>query len=236
MATMAEAIREALVSLGGTASREDLRQYVQEHYAGQWKPSTLNAHLYACAVNNPKAYIHHPHAERFLYRRLDGSYDLYDDQLHGSQEQWQPSVDEIVDGEDETQEMVEASISLERDVEDSLVQNLASLEDGLVFVERQTHTDVGRLDILARDRQGRTVAIELKVGEARDGAVGQILRYMGWFQRQRGPAVRGILVANDFPDSVRYAASVVPSLTLRRCRIHFTFEPADLASPGADAT
>ena len=29
-------------------------------FPGQWKASTLQAHLYACVANNPKANIHHP--------------------------------------------------------------------------------------------------------------------------------------------------------------------------------
>ena len=39
--------------------------------------------------------------------------------------------------------------------------------------------------------------IELKVGEAKDSAIGQIARYMGWHQQQEAAGtVRGILVAS----------------------------------------
>jgi hypothetical protein len=42
-------------------------------------------------VNNPKAYTHHPHAERFLYRNIDGSLEFYDDKIHGPN-LWAPEI------------------------------------------------------------------------------------------------------------------------------------------------
>jgi hypothetical protein len=47
------------------------------------QPATLSAHLYPRAVNNPKAYVHHPNAERFLYKLADGTFELYDEEVHG---------------------------------------------------------------------------------------------------------------------------------------------------------
>ena len=69
MATMKQAIKEAFEQSEGALSKEVIRQFVDERYPGIWQPSTLTAHLYACAINNPKSYIHHPHAERFLYKK-----------------------------------------------------------------------------------------------------------------------------------------------------------------------
>ena len=62
MATMKQAIKEAFEQSEGALSKEVIRQFVDERYPGIWQPSTLTAHLYACAINNPKSYIHHPHA------------------------------------------------------------------------------------------------------------------------------------------------------------------------------
>lgn len=56
-------------------------------------------------------------------------------------------------------EYVESSLSLERDLEDQIVSQLDSLEPGLTLVARQESSEVGRLDLLARDREGRTVII-----------------------------------------------------------------------------
>ena len=70
---------------------------------------------------------------------------------------------------EEAEQAIEASISLERDIEDQLVhQQLDALEEGLTFVGRQVKCDVGRVDIIGRGADGATVVVELKVGEAKD--------------------------------------------------------------------
>ena len=224
---MSQAIKAAFGESGGALTREAIKQSLESRYPGQWRPTTLNAHLYACAINNPKAYVHHPYAERFLYKLADGTFELYEEETHGPN-LWAPN--EAEDVSDEAAQAVEASISLERDIEDQLVQQLDALEEGLTLVGRQVTCDVGRVDIVGRGADGATVVIELKVGEAKDSAIGQIARYMGWHQQQRGAgAVRGILVASDFPEGVQYAARAMPNLALRRCRIQLNFEDASLS-------
>ena len=129
----------------------------------------------------------------------------------------------------EAEQAIEASISLERDIEDQLVHQLDALEEGLTFVGRQVTCDVGRVDIAGRGADGVTVVVELKVGEAKDSAIGQIARYMGWHQQHQGAGtVRGILVASDFPEGVQYAARAMPNLALRRYHIQLAFEDASL--------
>ena len=226
MATMFQAIEEAFDESGGALSREAIKQSVESRYPGKWQPATLSAHLYACAINNPRAYVHHPHSRRFLYRRADGTFELYEEKAHGPN-LWAPDQAENVSGE----QAVEASISLERDIEDQLVHQLDALEEGLTFVGRQVKCDVGRVDIAGRGADGATVVIELKVGEAKDSAIGQIARYMGWHQQQEAAGtVRGILVASDFPEGVQHAALAIPNLALRRYRIQLTFDDASLSA------
>ncbi len=227
MVTMSRAIKEAFEESGGALSREAIKQFVESHYPGNWKPGTLNGHLYGCAINNRKAYVHHPNSERFLYKLADGTFELYDEKAHGPN-LWVPNEDEDVS--EEAEQAVEASIGLERDIEDQLVHQLDALEEGLTFVERQAKCDVGRVDIVGRGADGATVVVELKVGEAKDSAIGQIARYMGWHQQhQSAKTVRGILVASDFPEGVQHAALAIPNLALRRYRIQLTFEDASLS-------
>ena len=90
-------------------------------------------------------------------------------------------------------EYVESSLTLERDLEDQIVSHLDILESGLTLVSRQESSDVGRLDLLARDKDGRTVIIELKAGEAKDSSIGQIARYMGWYAQKEGTPPRAVL-------------------------------------------
>ena len=91
-------------------------------------------------------------------------------------------------------------------------------------MERQISTEVGRIDILAEDTEGVRVVIEVKVGEAKDSAVGQIARYIGWFTKTERKPSRGILIAGSFPEGVRYSAAAIPGLTLLAYRVQFTFE------------
>lgn len=225
MTTMAQAVKKYVQSVEGPVAAEKIKKTINAEYPGQWKASTLQAHLYACVANNPKAYIHHPSAEKFLYRNADGTFELYSEKHHGPNE-WAPS-----EGEDEmteVSELVETSISLERDIEDHLIHNLEAIEKGLKFVSRQYNTDVGRIDILAKDTNGTRVVIEVKVGDAKDSAVGQVARYLGWFAKSDGKPSRGMLVAAGFPEGVRYAASVIPNLTLHTYKVGFAFENATL--------
>lgn len=225
MTTLAEVVKQFALDAHGKFTTEQLRQHLRVHYPEQWKDSTLQAHMYACAANNPKAYIHHPYAEKFLYRHSDGSFEFYSEAMHGPNE-WAPSP-----GEDEVTtaaELEETTVSLERDIEDHLVHHLPQIEKGLKLTGRQVKIDIGRIDLLAEDATGARVVIELKVGEAKDSAVGQIARYMGWYSRQDSRAARGILIAGSFPDGTRYAASAIPGLQLLAYKVHFSFEGSNL--------
>ncbi len=221
MTTMAQAIRAYVQSAGGKVTADQIKRHINAEYSGQWKASTLQAHLYACVVNNPKAYIHHPSAERFLYRNTDGTFELYSEPVHGPNE-WAPTASD--DETTDVAELAETSISLERDIEDHLVHHLDAIESGLKLVGRQVSTDIGRIDILAQDSKGLRVIIEVKVGDAKDSAVGQIARYLGWYAKTEGKLPRGILIAGDFPEGVRYAATAIPNLSLIAYRVQFAFE------------
>lgn len=137
--------------------------------------------------------------------------------------------------EDPEEDAVETSVSLERDLEDNLATNLSQLEPGLValkkesFSPRQLDTKtVGIIDLVATDKAGRIVVIELKAGEASDRVCGQVQRYMGWVQENLAgdDGVRGIIVANSFTEGARYAAKVVPNLTLKQYTVSFKFVEA----------
>ena len=226
MPTMAQVIRAYVESLGEPVTTEHIKRHIHTEFPVQWKESTLQAHLYGCVVNNPKAYVHHPYAEKFLYRNTDGTFELYSEEIHGPNE-WAPDISS--DEASDVSELVETSISLERDIEDHLVHHLESIEKGMELVGRQINTDIGRIDILAKDTKGSLVIIEIKVGEAKDSAIGQIARYLGWYTETEGGPVRGILISNNFPEGVQYAAVAIPNLTLMSYRIHFSFEQIKLS-------
>lgn len=229
--TMAQAIRDFVGTAGAPVSTAQIREHVNLTHPNRWKPNTLTAHLYACAVNQPKAYLHHPSAIRFLYREDDGRFSVYDAEVHGPNV-WEPTEDsegELEQGsEQRVEELIEASIHFERDVEDHLIRNLAGIEPGLTFVSRQEVIDVGRVDILAKDATGRRVVIELKAGEAKDSSIGQIARYLGWYRKADGVSPRGMLIAAEFGEAIRYAASAIPDLQLVSFKVQFAFKPESL--------
>lgn len=141
--------------------------------------------------------------------------------------------EEAVEARETLSEYVESTISLERDLEDHLVAHLEAIEPGLQLITRQANSDVGRVDILARAADGQTVIIELKVGEARDSAIGQIARYIGWYSCTEPKPPRAILIAGSFSDPVKYAAAAIPSLKLVSYRVSFAFTSIAPAKSGS---
>lgn len=65
--------------------------------------------------------------------------------------------------------------------------------------------------------------MELKVGEARDSAIGQVARYIGWYAKREVEPPRAILVAQSFSEPVKYAAFAIPGLRLVTYRVSFEF-------------
>lgn len=130
--------------------------------------------------------------------------------------------------DDDVQESIEASLSLERDLHSYLAKRVNEIENGLVLVENGNEypTDVGRIDLLAKDKQGNNVVIELKVGKAKDSALGQLLGYMGCIALSSTEHIqtRGILVASEFEQRVVYAARGLPHVKLVKYRVSFELQ------------
>lgn len=126
---------------------------------------------------------------------------------------------------EEAEEAAELTFSLERDLQAALRANIAQLEPGLSVSDagRETTTEVGRIDITAKDSSGYIVVIELKAGTASPSTVAQILAYMGALAGSNSSPVRGILVAADFHPRVILAAKAVANLQLVRYTFQFTF-------------
>jgi RecB family endonuclease NucS len=135
---------------------------------------------------------------------------------------------EVIEGEEAP---MSVSISLERDLEEYLVRNLGQLEAGLKLYSkgsttgRQFNTDTGKVDILASDRTGDFVVIELKAGIANSAALGQVLAYMSWVRQHiaQGKEVRGIIIADDFDTKLKHAVHETPSVCLKKYEVSFTF-------------
>jgi hypothetical protein len=245
--TCQEALRELFADPSIHLTRDEVYRALDRAYPNKpWKKNTIYLHLFAFSIN---------HHERKYHPQLEGKSFLFWDGDKGFR-RWNPEQDgtwilrdggivrvgqggeplasismEASDTEDSTVPGP-VSLTIERDLEESLIQNLAMLESGLKLYRvedmdgRQLDTGaVGIIDLLALDKNGDFVVIELKAGKAADSVCGQILGYMAWVRRELAgdKKVRGVIVASEFSERLRYAAEAVGALSLIQYNITFNF-------------
>ncbi|HMI08845.1 MAG TPA: endonuclease NucS domain-containing protein [Candidatus Saccharimonadales bacterium] len=99
-------------------------------------------------------------------------------------------------------------------------------EDGTTG--QQYTTDVGIMDILARDENNDFVVIELKRAESGYKVVGQVLNYMGWVQDKlaaEGQKVRGLIIVGKADKTLRAAIRPVENMiSLKEYRMQMSLE------------
>lgn len=82
-------------------------------------------------------------------------------------------------------------------------------EDGEIIGEEYQTKEAGIIDILARDNNGKDWAvIELKRGRSGDAVVGQILRYIGWVEKNKasdGEKVKGIIILKETDKNIEHS-------------------------------
>jgi len=148
--------------------------------------------------------------------------------------------------------------SKERLLEDLLEKNLEHIEAGLkLFYDkgcnpgRQYRTDIGIIDLLCIDKDGKFVVLELKKEKGSDKTIGQITKYMGWVkanlvkneegqsdeclaairaasevigEKCNNEEVRGIVIAHEFDEKLEYAASMVNNVEVKYYKIEIGLE------------
>lgn len=228
--TFSQALSECLSTLGGRRSKQEIAAWIHANYPGKWKPSTLHGHLYGCCVNKPKGIQHHPSFPRFLYCHADSRYELYDATRHGTFTDTgypagdHPGVAVSVEQEGGTSsdEGNGTTFAYEAHLRDYLARNLSILERGLSLwvVDSELESveyEVGgrRIDILARDREGTPVIIELKVSRGHERTLGQCLYYRAELKRRLGvQRVRIMIVAQELTADLRLAATEISDIEL----------------------
>lgn len=83
----------------------------------------------------------------------------------------------------------------EAEMQQALARRPDLIEEGLTLLDRELPTDVGGIDLYARDRNGNLVVVELKRAKAGQEAVHQLVRYVERVQLITGLRVRGVLAA-----------------------------------------
>ena len=101
---------------------------------------------------------------------------------------------------------------LQKDGVEAHLQELLALEpgrieDGMKLIRREFPTEIGPVDLLCRDPDGNTVAIEIKRRGEIDG-VEQLTRYLEFLNRNPDLApVRGMFVAQEIKPQAKTLAS-----------------------------
>jgi endonuclease len=134
----------------------------------------------------------------------------------------------------------EFAFSLESHLRDFIAHNVGTLPNShkklKLYVDDQKRggieypTAVGPIDILAVTGEGNFVVFELKLTKGPDKTMGQLLRYMGWVKKNlaHDRDVYGVIVAKDMDQKLRYAALLVPSVSLLEYEVDFRLKAADL--------
>jgi len=98
---------------------------------------------------------------------------------------------------------------VEKHLQELLAEHPATLASGLTLVRREFPTAIGPVDLMCRDGEGRSVAVEIKRRGEIDG-VEQLTRYLELLNRDplltgKG-AVRGIFAAQEIKPQARVLA------------------------------
>jgi predicted transposase/invertase (TIGR01784 family) len=88
-------------------------------------------------------------------------------------------------------------------LENYLIRNLNLIEDGMKFVSSQYAVENGRLDILARDKNGTLCVIELKVEEDTDLIFQSVYYRLKIREKFKTSHVRMITVAPYYPSHIK---------------------------------
>ena len=224
--TFADALKESLNALGGIRTKAEIGAWIQEHYPTKWKAGTLLGHLYGCRVNDPKAYQHHASQPKFIFSHGSGRYELYDASRHGL------FVGGMLEGEhknvaEEGQQAVTnendlgTAFAYEEHLRDYLARNLSILEpshslwDGSEVEAVEFPVDGRRIDILAKDKPGVPVVVELKVNRGHERTIGQCLFYRAKIKEiMKVPRVRIFIVAEEILHELKLATQEVSDVSL----------------------
>jgi len=90
-------------------------------------------------------------------------------------------------------------------------------------------TDVGKIDLIAKHRtKPEWLVIELKRDQTSDVTMGQLLRYVGWVKQKLarpGDAVKGLVIAHEEDERLRFALSAVTNAELMLYEVDFRLKP-----------
>jgi len=237
----------ATLGPGQEFSPKDAVRWFDAHYS-KIRPGTVALHARSMVANDPewrRGWRKNWRAARQgkgwdLFFKVDNDNSrlrLWDEATDGPAQYPEPrdsdAPDDEAPDEDEEQDEDERApgetaeeFAREHDLRDYLAKHLEALEPGLRLHENGVEhpVDGGFIDILALDKDGNPVVIELKVSKGHKRVVGQLAYYLAWVKEKRaeGRPVRGFIVAGAITDKVRLAASLLPDVSLFEYSIAFS--------------
>jgi hypothetical protein len=126
--------------------------------------------------------------------------------------------------EEETESSDEKQFAYEKDLQSYLANHLNKIEPGLKLYQQSDDISglefpIGntgrRIDILAIDKSGVYVIIELKVSRGYDRTAGQVLYYQVMVKKYLNASkVRIIIVANEVSEELKLALETIPNVEL----------------------
>ena len=215
------------------------------------KAGSIYAHLVQASTNDPSR-LHHPttnSTDDLLVKVGARAYRLYEFGIDPAPIHLVSKIHltgangtfVTLGGEDEGDDEVEAvdaalagstQFALENDLQRYLADNLEIIEPGLtLFLDeeitgREYPAGGGRrIDILAKDKAGDFVVLELKVKRGYDRVVGQLLRYVNWVRKELaepGQRVRGIIVCRMMSEDLILACSSIDDIELFEYKLQVT--------------
>lgn len=207
--------------------------WFQTHYP-KIQPSSVRINLVLLSTNDPNRLHHAVKPEDDLLFKVDrGQFRLYEpgkdpapihEFMEGDVAQEEQSLDPDDEGEVAMPQVASSEFLLERDLQFYLAKNLHVIEPGLTLFKGDEGDDgfefpAGNryIDILAVDRDGGLVVLELKVSKGYDRVVGQLLRYVNWVRQNLatpGQRVRGMIVCRAISSDLKLACASISDVEL----------------------
>jgi hypothetical protein len=242
-------MHDAAADLAPPYRVSDFVAWFGEHYP-QVNAKSVRAHVIGLTANDPSRH-HYPKLNgmtALFVKRPDRTLIPFDTEAAAGADDADADLSEDAVLADNAALEETAEFALESHLEEFLLGNWQSIAWGRPLQlwqgpdgrsGHQLSTPVGRLDFLCTDRvNGALVVVELKRGRPSDRVVGQIMRYMGYAGTELadpGQAVEGLIIAHEVDDSLRYAVSALPALSLMTYQVAFSLTAVEIPKATAPA-
>ncbi len=216
--------------------------WFQKHYP-KLQAGSIRAHLVQASTND-RSRLHHTStnaSDDLLFKVDSGQFRLYEpgkdpapihEFIEGDVAREQEITAAEEDDDDAGAPPGSTEFLLERDLQRYLAENLGCIETGLRLHEadgiKGIEFEAGggrRIDILAVDKEGALVVLELKVSKGYDRVVGQLLRYVNWIRlnvAEPSQRVRGIIVCRSMSEDLRLACANINDVELYEYQLSVT--------------